>query len=66
MPVEDEGELVEGPPDPRRPRLRQWKKEDIAFAPLPDYVHPQPDFLMQPYEYFAKFFSLQLREHIVF
>ncbi|XP_068237423.1 uncharacterized protein [Palaemon carinicauda] len=63
MPVEEEGE---GEVNPKRPRVGEWKKDDIDIQPLPDFIHPQPDFLREPYEYFSQFFTAELRDHIVF
>ncbi|XP_068242384.1 piggyBac transposable element-derived protein 2-like isoform X2 [Palaemon carinicauda] len=65
MPVGEEGE-VEGEVNPKSPRVVEWKKDDIDIQPLPDFIHPQPDFLREPYEYFSQFFTAELRDHIVF
>ncbi|XP_068203610.1 uncharacterized protein [Palaemon carinicauda] len=59
MPVEEEVE-VEGEVNPKRPRVVEWK-DDIHIQPLPDFIHPQPDFLREPYEDFRLDISNWLR-----
>lgn len=50
----------------KKSKNRHWKKEDIQYEPLPDFIHPRPDFLRQPYEYFSLFFTSEVREHITY
>ncbi|XP_068224407.1 uncharacterized protein [Palaemon carinicauda] len=58
MPVEEE---VEGEVNPKRPCVVEWKKDDIHIQALPDFIHPQPDFLREPYEDFRLDISNWLR-----
>ena len=63
MPEIEEEEEVQ----PKRPRLEEWQKgTDIEVEPLPDYIHPTPGFLREPYDYFGQFFNNEIRDHIVY
>ena len=71
---EDSGDEVDEARPPRKrakktgppKRARLWKKEDISHPPLPEYHHPRPDFLLQPYEFFLRMFPIELMEDIVY
>ena len=43
-----------------------WQKEDITYPPLPPYIHPAPECVLSPFEYFQTMFSMYLLEEIVF
>ncbi|XP_066941185.1 piggyBac transposable element-derived protein 3-like [Macrobrachium rosenbergii] len=60
----EDGDAVR--PSTKRPRVQQWKKEDITNQPRQEYVHPRSDFLRPASEYFTQFFTPDLRSHIVF
>ncbi|KAK4299449.1 hypothetical protein Pmani_028262 [Petrolisthes manimaculis] len=61
--VEDE----ENEPPSKRGRVELvWKKEDVQLPPLPEYVHPMPDLVREPFEYFSIFFTEDTISHIVY
>ncbi|KAK3888413.1 hypothetical protein Pcinc_007541 [Petrolisthes cinctipes] len=63
LPVEDE----ENDPPNKRGRVELvWKKEDVQRPPLPEYVHPMPDLVREPFEYFLNFFTEDVISHIVY
>ncbi|KAK3885605.1 hypothetical protein Pcinc_010196 [Petrolisthes cinctipes] len=73
MPEEDEDEDDEEEDKaPPRQKARQteprrvWKKEGISHPPLPEYHHPVPELLQQPYEFFMRMFPKELLEDIFY
>ena len=46
---------------------RSWVKgQDIQHPPQEEYQHPMPQEVLQPYQYFQKFFTLELLDMIVY
>lgn len=62
LPVDEENE----PPNKRTRVGLVWKKEDVQCPPLPEYVHPMPDLVQEPFQYFSCFFTEDVISHIVY
>ncbi|KAJ8372398.1 hypothetical protein AAFF_G00289730 [Aldrovandia affinis] len=70
---DDEGSKVEDddvadPTKQRKPAARPttWKKADLNNPALPEYQHSPPDFVDTPFQYFSRYFSPQVIEHIMY
>lgn len=48
------------------PRRTSWKKVDVDKPTLPEYQHHPPDFVATPFEYFSKYFSPHVINHITY
>lgn len=44
----------------------QWKTEDIAHPPMPEYTHLAPEYIRCPFEYFPEMFTVDLIDHDVY
>lgn len=76
MPEEDEEEEEEDDPVQPQKRVRAekdfvpdsaWVKgQDTDNPPQEEYHHPLPEEVLQPYQYFQKFFNLELLDAIVY
>ncbi|KAG7268285.1 hypothetical protein CRUP_036733 [Coryphaenoides rupestris] len=47
-------------------RLTTWKKVDMDNPALPEYQHSPPDLVETPLQYFRRYFSAQLIEHMTY
>ncbi|KAJ8402191.1 hypothetical protein AAFF_G00370560 [Aldrovandia affinis] len=47
-------------------RPTTWKKVDLNNPALPEYQHSPPDFVDTPLQYFSRYFSPQVIEHITY
>ena len=70
---DNEGQTVPGDTQPptkkarkAKEQPREWKKEDICNPPLPEYVHPVPEFLLKPYEFFLQMLTMEHLEDVVY
>ena len=68
VPVEDEeDEAKYQPPQKKKKtadRLTSWAEIDLDNPALPAYVHSPPLYIESPFQYFSRFFSPQLIQHI--
>ena len=71
MPDEDEEEEVASPPTKKAKKTkdlpkRLWKKNDIGHPPLPNFTHPMPQYIKDPFQYFLDMLPMEMLEDIVY
>ncbi|KAM3864714.1 piggyBac transposable element-derived protein 3-like [Diretmus argenteus] len=56
------------PTKQKKPAARPttWKKVDLNNPALPEYQHSPPDVVDTPFQYFSRYFSPQVIEHITY
>lgn len=47
-------------------RPTTWHKVDLNNPPLPEYMHPLPDIIQTPLQYFTRYFHAQVIRHITY